>query len=58
MYSKKEAYKALDDEAVMTWTLDTKLSAQEQLYKVIDWHVAVALDPKLNGGYVLAKVKK
>jgi len=32
--------------------------AQEKLRQLIDWHVAVALDPAVNGGYVLVPKDK
>jgi len=51
----REAYHALDNEAVTTWTLNSNLTQREQLHAVIQWHVDVALDPAVNGGYELIK---
>lgn len=50
-------HQAIDDEAVLTWTLSSKLSAKEQLGEIIKWHMTVATDPSVNGGYELVKVK-
>jgi hypothetical protein len=49
---------ALDDEAVVTFTLSgqNKDDPRKMLMDIINWHVAVALDPKVNGGYSLVKV--
>lgn len=46
---------AIDEEAVTTWTLDNSLSPMEQLQAIINWHVMVATDPAVNGGYELVK---
>ncbi len=46
---------AVDDEAINTWTLNQTLSAKQQLMAIIDWHIQVATDPAVNGGYELVK---
>ena len=51
-----ELWQALDDEAVTTFTLNSELTPKEQLQAVIDWHIQVATDPAVNGGYKLVKV--
>lgn len=48
---------AVDDEAVTTFTLDSSLTPKEQLHKIIEWHVQVATDPAVNGGYKLVRVR-
>lgn len=53
----KPYFDAIDEEAVVTWTLDSSLSAKEQLMKIIDWHVQVTTDPTVNGGYKLVKIE-
>jgi len=53
--TQQDALHALMDEAVTTWTLDSNLTAREQLQAIVDWHVEVATDPKVNGGFVLVK---
>lgn len=47
---------AIDEEAVNTWTLNDNLSPEQQLRAIIDWHIQVATDPKVNGGYKLVKI--
>lgn len=34
---------------------DSYETARKKLQAIIDWHVSVALDPKVNGGYELRK---
>ena len=46
---------AVDEAAVVSWTLNESLSAKAQLAAIIDWHVQVATDPAVNGGYELVK---
>lgn len=44
----------LDHQCVMMGsTLDSFESPKQALHALIDWHVAVALDPRVNGGKVL-----
>jgi len=43
-------YRALDDAAVVTGTLDNSLTPKEQLDKIIQWNIKVATDPRTNGG--------
>ena len=54
----EEYYLAVDDEAVITGTLNEKLSAKEQLQAVIKWHIQVATDPVVNGGKVLVEKER
>lgn len=51
----KPYFSVIDNEAVTTFTLNSELTPREQLGKIIDWHVQVATDPKVNGGYKLVK---
>jgi len=37
---------------------DTFEVAQDKLRQLIEWEIAVAIDPKVNGGYVLTKESK
>lgn len=53
----KAYYDAIDEEAVTTFTLNNDLSPKEQLHAIINWHVQVATDPKVNGGYQLVMVE-
>jgi hypothetical protein len=49
-------YVAIDNEAIITWTLNKELTPLEQLQKIIMWHIDIATNPKVNGGYKLVKV--
>lgn len=49
-------FDAIDDEAVVTFTLNKQYSPREQLAAIIEWHIQVATDPSVNGGYELRKV--
>lgn len=40
----------------LTWTPPTVESLQEKLAQIIAWHVAVATDPAVNGGFKLVPV--
>jgi len=42
-------YRALDDAAVITGTLDNSLTPKEQLDKIIQWHLKVVADPRTTG---------
>lgn len=42
-------YRALDDAAVITGTLDNSLTPKEQLDKIIQWHLKVVADPRTAG---------
>ena len=44
---------AVDDAAIVTWTLNDNLTPKEQLAKIIEFEIQVATDPKVNGGKVL-----
>lgn len=49
-----KSHEALEQElSVMHATVASYSSATEALKALIDWHVQVALDPKVNGGKVL-----
>ena len=55
--------KAVDQELVnagldCTQEDDTEYEAKKKLLNLVDWHVAVATDPAVNGGYSLQKVHK
>ncbi len=49
----EDCFKAIDEAAIATWTLDEGLTAKEQLAAIIDWEIQVAIDPAVNGGQVL-----
>lgn len=50
----RQQLEALDHQCViMGTTLGSYDCTKDALNAIIDWHVAVALDPKVNGGKVL-----
>ena len=54
--------RAADDEMICTHLgvanlSDSHESAKEKLKSLIDWHVAVATDPAVNGGYQLVPIE-
>ena len=53
--------KALDEALIARWigTVDhckTVADVEKVLHTLCDWEIAVATDPKVNGGYKLVKV--
>lgn len=53
-------HRAVDEEMVLTHLgvadpLDSYETAKKKLNDLIAWHVAVATDPAVNGGYVLVR---
>lgn len=54
--------RAIDEELVSTFigvanVSDTYKVAKKKLGELIDWHVQVAIDPAVNGGYVLVPAR-
>lgn len=54
---------AIDDALVISWVgvaneEDSYDVAKEKLAALIDWHIMVATDPAVNGGYKLVKVEE
>lgn len=51
---------AIDEALVVSWVgvadaEDSYEVAKEKLAKLINWHIMVATDPSVNGGYALVK---
>ena len=59
-----DAYlKAVDEELILTHlgtasVGDSLPEARQKLRELIDWHIAVATDERVNGGYRLVKVEE
>jgi len=54
---------AVDDELIVahlgvTVPGDDYETARKKLQQLIDWHITVATDPRVNGGYRLVKVEE
>lgn len=54
----EDAYQALQDELIQIQaTIESFATPAAALSALIDWHVAVATDPRVNGGKVLVPVE-